>query len=479
MVQPTLGGLARIVYRRKWAALLFAVVVIALGVTYLVRAVPVYRSDASLVVRFGRSALPVTNLARDSTPFVVDQNDRREMIQANADILTSPDVAQVAIEKFGLERLYPAIAAGTPKVGTRMNEAVKRFLGDLFVSPELAGDVIRLAFTHTDPVVARDMLDTLIDVYMQRESEIFASSSYDFQKSQAELASKRLTAAQKELTTYKVSSGISDFDTQLGAMIKQGSELSERLAKAQVTLAENTQRRDALTALLATVPATISNSSGEKYRQVDDAQSRVNLLRLQEREMIASHGPDWPALRALRASIQEALASTSTMSAASAGRNDTRSSEVYQNIQLDLLRAKANAESGEQAVGLMVQQRGALAEQIHRLEAVRAGLTERQREVDLADNTYRSIALHLEDSRIGNDRLRDGLSSVAIITQPNLPYMIAKPRYRMIGIATAAAALIGALFVAFALEFFDDRLNTADQVTARLKVPVLATFDKT
>ena len=135
IVQPSIGGLARVVYRRKWAALLFAAVIVALGAAYLIRAVPAYRSDASIVVRFGRSAMPVTNLARDSTVYSVNQNDRREMIQAHADILTSPDVAQLAIDKFGLERLYPTIAAGTPKVGTRMNEAVKRFLSELFVSP--------------------------------------------------------------------------------------------------------------------------------------------------------------------------------------------------------------------------------------------------------------------------------------------------------------------------------------------------------
>ena len=322
------------------------------------------------------------------------------------------------------------------------------------------------------------MLDTLIDVYMQRESEIFASTSYGFQKSQAENASRRLTAAQKELTAFKLISGVSDFDTQLGAMIKQQSELDERLNKAQVSLAEDTQRREALTKLLSTVPATVSNASGEKYRQVDDSQSRVNALRAQEREMIATHGTGWPALKALRASIAEANSATSDLSAATNSRRDNRTSEVYQNVQIDLLRATASARSGEQAVALMKRQQGELQNQIDQLESVRAGLTHRQREVELADTTYRSIAMHLEDSRIGVDRLRDGISRVAVIAHPNLPYMTSKPNYRLISIATLVAALIGGLVMAFALEMFDDRLVSAEQVTARLKVPILATFDQ-
>ena len=479
IVQPTVGGLFKVIYRRKWSIGLVALIIAGLGAAYLITAIPVYRSDASLVVRFGHSAMPTTDLAHDTTPSVIDQNERHEVIQGHADILTSPDLAQAAIEKFGLKRLYPSIADHSPEIGTAMDAAVKRFAGDLFVGTELAGDVIRVAFTHQDPVIARNMLDTVIDVYMQRESEIFSGTSYGFQKTQADLALKHLNTAQSDLTNYKASTGVSDFDAQLGALIRQQSELSARLHTAQVSLVESTQKRDALTKLLADVPASVSDSSGDKYRQIDDSQSRVNTLRSQEREMIASHGPDWPALQALRASIAEANANTSSATASAGNRRETRTSEVHSSIQLDLLRASATAQSDQQAVALMIQQQQSVDKQVRDLEAVHGGLLDRQRDVALADSTYRSIAMHLEDSRIGNDRLRDGISSVALITQPNLPYEISKPRYRFTSLLIAAAALIGGLFVGFALEFFDDRLMTGEQVTARLNVPVLATFDKT
>lgn len=458
--------------------LLVALVVGGLGAAYLMAAVPMYRSTAAIVVRFGRSAIPTTDLARDALPFSTDQQERREMIQAHADILTSPDVAQAAIAKFGLARLYPQLAEHPPLMGTAMDAAVKRFGGDIFVSPELAGTVITLGFSHPDPKIAQEMLDTLIEAYMQRESQIFAESSYGFQKTQTDAASKRLTTALGELTAYKASTGVSDFDSQMAAMIKQQSELRSRLNIARVSLAESTQRRDTLAQLLTTIPAAVTNSAGDKYRQVDEAQARVNELQSREREMIASHGPDWPALRALRSSIQEASSSISSAAAAASGRRETRTSEVYQNVQMELLKATANSTSDQQAVKLMTGQSGDIDKQIGTLEAMRAGLVERQREVDIADSAYRTIALHLEDSRIGADRLRDGISRVAVITQPNLPYSIFSPRYRLMGMATAAAAVLAGLFFGFLLEFFDDRIVSAQHVAGRLKVPVLATFDK-
>ena len=478
VVQPTIGDIAQIVYRRKWSILFVALVVAAIGAFILVTAVPRYRSEASIVVRFGTSAVPMTNLARDAAPTSTDQIERRELIQAHTDILISPDVAQPVIEKMGIARLFPAIAAHPPELGTLMDAALRRFGTDLVVSPELVGNVIRLGFTSPDPELAQTTLEAVIDEYMRRESEIFSETAYDFQKGQADLAAQRLTEAQTELSAFKAASNVSDFDTQMNALIKQQSELRGRLHIAQVAFAEASQRKDALSQLLQTVAAVTTDSSGDKYRQVDDAQSRVNELQARERELTATHGRDWPAARALRASIAEAQASRSAMSAGTAARRLSRTSEVYQNLQTDLLRVSAETQADQQAVTLMTTQAATLGKQVNALESRRADLMERQREVDIADSTYRTVTMHTQDSRIGDDIQRDGISRVAVISAPGLPYVPFYPRYRMLAAVTVAAALIAGLLVGFLREFLDDRFVSGKQVTRRLNVPVLATFDK-
>ena len=478
MIVPTVGGIARVLYRRKWTILFVAAIVGGLGAFQLINAVPTYQSSASLVVRFGKSALPVTNLARESTPLVAEQGERHELLQEHSDILLSRDVAREVIEKLGLDRLYPGLVVKPPLKGTPMEAGIVKFDEALFASSELSGTVIHLAFSHPDPKVARAVVEALIEVYMQRESQIFSGSSYEFQKSQVEQANQQLTTVQDDLSKFKAASGVSDFDYQMNARIQEQSDLAVRLQKGRVALAEATERRDSLTRLLATVPATIVNSSGASYNQVDTAQSRLNALKAQERELIATHGPDWPALTALRASLAEAAATASSMATGVAGRRETQTSEVYNNIKLDLVRATADAESAQQAVLLMVQQAGNVDAQVHKLETIHVGLAERDRQVALADSAYRAIALHLEDSRIGADRLRDGLSRVAVISQPSLPYQIAKPRYLMLGLAYAAAAILAGVTAGLLREFADDRLVTAEQIAGRLNVPVLATLDK-
>lgn len=478
LVQPTIRNVAGLVYRRKWTVLLVALVVAVAGAVYLINAVPRYRSEASIVVRFSRAAIPATNLARDGASYSTDQIERRELILAHVDILTSRDLAAAVINKVGLPRLFPAIAAHPPQAGTELDAAVNQFASDLVVSAELVGNVINIGYSSRDPELARTTLEAVIEEYTRRESQIFSATSYGFQKAQADIAAGRLAEVQSELAAYKASVGLSDFDTEMNALIKQDSELRGRLNIGEVALAEATQRKQALSGLLKTVSSLVTNSSGDKYRQVDDAQARVNELQTRERELTANYGPDWPAARALRASIAEAQSSTASMAAATAARGISRTSEVYQSVQTDLLRVSAEAEANQQAVTLMKAQAKSVEQQIDDLESHRADLGERQREVDIADSTYRSITLHMQDSRIGADRLRDGITSVAVLTQPSLPYLPFYPRTRLLAIAIAASALLAGLFVAVVRELLDDRFVSPEQIAAHLKVPVLATFDK-
>ena len=478
VAQPTIGDVFAVVYRRKWSIAFVALIVSAIGAFYLMNAIPRYKSDASIVVRFGRSAGPSTDLARDQTPYVIDGAERRELISAHLQILTSADLAEAVINRVGLTRLYPAIANTQPIVGTRMDASIERFTADLGVTAEPTSNVIRLAFSSPDPEVAKQTVQGVIDEYVRRESEIFSDTNLAFQKQQADVTLKRLVAAQNDLATFKTASHVTDFDSQMNALLKQQSELRTRLDIAQVTMTEASQKRDSLTRLIQGVPAASADTLADKYRQVDDAQGRMNDLQAREREMTAMHGSDWPAARELRASIAEAQSTVAASASTMGARRLTRQSELYQNVQTDLLRVTAEAQSAQLAVKLVSDQVAEIATQISALETARPGLQQRQRELEIADTTYRSLALRAEDSRIGADQLRDGITSVAVIVQPNLPFAASSPRYKLLALVTAASAILAGLMVGVARELLDDRFISARQVTSRLNVPVLAAFDK-
>jgi len=479
VIQPTLRDLMTVFFKRKRRIALTTLIVGGLGAAYLIIVTPQYRSESAVVVRFDQQAVPVTDMARESTPEITASNDRREIVQAHADILGSPDLAREVIESFGLSVAYPEIVEDPPSSGTVMDAAIYAFGKALLVDPEITGDVITVNFLHRKPELAQAMLNKLLNLYMKREAELFSAADFKFKDQQTEEAHQRLLEAQTELRDYKARWAITSFDDQITALIKQRADVSSALQSAEVALEQSVQKRDELTRLIKTVPQNVTNSAnGEKYHSLDDAQTNLAGLVQKEQEMMVTYRADSPMLTTLRASIATARADVARRRAEVNGRDASAPNAVFQNIQTDLLRAMADTHANAESVTVLKTQLAAMDKQLGDLETAHTGLIERARAVDIADGAYRSLALHLEDARVSQNKLRDGISHGAILTMPSLPYKAAKPRYVIFGVAFAVAAVLAGFGSAIVAELMDDRFTAAHQVNQLLGVPVLATFEE-
>jgi polysaccharide biosynthesis protein PslE len=479
IIEPTAHAVLSVLFRRKRVVIATTLFVASVGAAYLLLVTPKYKSEAAVVVRFDQQSVPTTDMSRESTPEVTAANDRREIIEAHQDILTNPDLARAVIESVGLNVAYPGIAEDPPWHGTPMDAAIFAFEKNLLVDPEIAGDVINIGLMHPNPKLAQVMLTKLIDLYMKQEGQLFSSSDFSFQRDEADQAAKRLAAAQIELRDYKAHWNISSFSDQISDLIQQRSDLSAGLQSNAVSLEQASQKRDELTRLLATVPKSVSNSaSGEKYHSYDDALSNLAALQQKEKEMMVTYRADSPMLAQLHAQIESGEADVARRRADISRRDDSTPNIVYQNIQTDLLRASADVQSFSHSVAVQKAQLAAMDKEISDLEAARTGLDDRTRAVQVADGAYRSLALHLEDTRVAESKLKSGISHGAILTAPTLPYEIAKPRYMIMSVAFVVASILAGLGVAIGLEFMDDRFTSAGQLVHTLQVPVLATFEE-
>ena len=475
-IEPTARSLLTLLFRRKWAFIVTAFFVVAAGVAYLMLATPQYKSDASLIIRFDDKVVSTTNLARDTTPEVSAQQDRREIVVANAEILKSPDLAAQVIQEIGLEKLYPDIAADPPTRGTPMDQALLIFSKKLEVEPGQQGVVIQLGFMHPDPRLAQEVLQRLVSDYMNREGEVFSGTDTAFQEQQVRQAQTQLQADQAALQAFKAQTGITSFDDQITALIKQRSDLAGSLQSAQVSLGQATERRNELETLLGTVTPNVQNSAAEKYHAADDAESRLADLRVKERQMLATYSPNSPMLDQLRASIATAQADVQRNRNAVASRDASAPNTVYQNIQTDLLRAKAEAKAFANSVTVLTKQVASLDAELHASEANRMKLRDLTRAVEIDDSAYRAFVAHLEDARVVENRVRDRISHGALISQPTLAYKPARPRYLVTALATVLAAMMVGLGMVIGLELIDDRFTEARQVEQQLGIPVLASF---
>jgi uncharacterized protein involved in exopolysaccharide biosynthesis len=447
------------------------------GAAYLILVTPLYRSEASVVVRFDEKAIPDTNMAHDTAPEITAQNDRHETVLANAEILSSPDLALSVIKSFGMEQLYPDILESPPRFGTPLDEAVRVFLKNLNVEPGQQGNVIEISFEHRDPVLSQEVMRRLIAGYMKREGEIFSSADLTFQQQQMEQARVRLVADQAVLKAFKSAAGITSFEEEMSARIKQRSDLEASLQNAQVLLGQAQQRRDALQSLLVKVSPSVQNSAtGEKYHAVDDAETRLADLRVKEQQMLSTYNAASPMLEQVRAAIAIAQAEVRRSRNATAERDSSAPNLVFQNIQTDLLRATAEVRAFTDSVAVLQEQLATLDKSMQVNEGQRTRLRDLTRAVEISDSAYRALALHMEDARVVENRVRDRISHGAVITQPSLPYKAARPRYVIMAIASVVAGLFAGVGSALFRELIDDRFTTVRQVEQQLGIPVLAAF---
>ena len=81
-----------------------------------------------------------------------------------------------------------------------------------------------------------------------------------------------------------------------------------------------------------------------------------------------------------------------------------------------------------------------------------------------------------ETARVEANRNAQKISAAVLIASPTVPTEPARPRRKLVALATLIAALILSSGIVLGVEGFDDRFRSPRDVTRILRLPVLATF---
>lgn len=117
--------------------------------------------------------------------------------------------------------------------------------------------IIRLSYSGTDPVQARDLVNTLVHVYLEQAVAFKSEEAgriVGFVEEQLEGLRGELDSSEKNLQAYKSSSGVIKLDTEAEELIKKLSEMEKARAELEVQkrvlLTEYTEAHHAVKALV-------------------------------------------------------------------------------------------------------------------------------------------------------------------------------------------------------------------------------------
>ena len=470
---PPGGGLDQLIgeslfifFRHKWKILLFTALGIA-AAGYLYFSTPVvYRSEARLLVRYiaERSvADPAGATERISTPDSRGAN----IIQSEIGSLTSRDLVERVIDEMDLAQLLPRRNGEEP--ADPRSAAIMGITANLQAQGSRNSNIILVQFDAPDPVVARDVLDRVTRLYLDRHVEIHrAGLAFDFLSQQTDQMGSRLTATERELQAVRAEIGIGDIDaaklstrTRIEMMDDQMFEIDTALAAAQARLDTLVKRLadptvPATHAVDATTIETPGPGTGDAETAIRLARltSRLSNMRESEMRLLATYTEESAMVLNLRRDIErleaewrQVVADASAfpggiaMTAPGAGSDSGAMATRLGNNVLDAMTDLAALSARR---GVIERHRDEAREALSLIEAAEARIRRLTRRRDIEETNYLYFSKSLEQARIDDALDSSKITNINVVQQATLPLRGSRPELpKRMGIALAVGLFAG------------------------------------
>lgn len=309
-------------------------------------------------------------------------------------------------------------------------------------------NIIQISYTDTDPVRAKDVVNMLIQAYLEQTIAYKteeASRTVEFLEQQLESVKVDLDIAERNLQEFKSTTGIVQLDVEAEELIKKISSTEKE--RAVITL----QKKQAEFALKS-VKGAIENGTTYSPSVIrDDAviagmASKVAELEAQKQSLLSDYTAAHPAVKSLQEQIDEL---------------QNRIASTY-----------------ETGMNNFEKQEGGIAGQISLYESQLKKLPHAERELARLTRLYKVNAdiytfllQKREEARIAKASTISNIDIVDPAITPEEPVRPKKALYLFFGLL--GGGIIGS-FVVFSREYLDDTIKDAETAKRELGVPLLA-----
>ena len=437
-----------IIFKHKYI-ILITFLIISAGVTlYAFSLKRVYESQSVLLVKLGREFTSRPEVGGDSgRGFSV----RPETImRAVMSLITSRDLISTVIKNVGQEKIFPSLSKAIPGSISSDDLAILFFQESLSVTNIQGSSMIQISFTHPDPYIAADVVNTLVDALKVKHLEVFSTDSTPFLKSQEKVFQERLKESETKLASLKQKYGVFSFDEQKTALIAQRSTLDTNLKAAQSQVSELEQK--------------VAMIKSPKWVPEVPPEIRAQLIALQqrEREVMGKYVDGTVPVQNVRKEIEAVKESLNKQS------EEIRQTEIHK-AEGELSMARVRADNAR-------RQLGQVEAALQSLEARALELQEAKRDAALQEQNYQTYSKKLEESQVRDDMERQKIVAITVVEKALASSMPKRGRFgkRQLVPMGFFGGIAAGIALAFMLEFMSPGMTTPWSAERRLNLPVLS-----
>jgi succinoglycan biosynthesis transport protein ExoP len=461
----TLRELLTPAFHHRQLAMLAFLLPLALAVLAAVLAQPVYTAESRLLILLGDDYVFRSDVSGAAPGLSFD---RAQIVQAEMEILSARDLHADAIQAVGLRRVYPALADAPHG----LEVATERFDKDLTIQNVPQSNVVDLTLRNRSAVVAAEVLNKLIDLYIERRREIFQQASPGKIDAERDQLKQRLAAIDAQIAQFAADRGFGDYDQALAAAQNQQSALTSEVESLDQQYATRSGRAAQLGGKIRRAPQSIELFSDRaRSQQLDALTANLLALQAQRRDAVAKFADGYPLvadldqrIAALQAQISAAPAQQ--LAGVRMGPNPTHQ-------QLDAELADSQGDMAGLRLGRVEAARALQAANARLRELIDIGPQYRDlvRNRALIEASFSDLAKRAEDTRL-QDTLSRSQANVRVIQRAASPVRGKTGRFLLLGAGVALGCFTAASAVLFASAFSEEMITPRD-VEQKLDVPII------
>jgi polysaccharide chain length determinant protein (PEP-CTERM system associated) len=494
-----IGGWLRIFWRRKWYFLAVAILVSA-GVTiYAMRLPQSFTSETSILVESAIIAEDYVRPAERSNPVerinaVRQQIDSRKFLQRI--------VEDMQLNGFGTRKDFV------------MEDAIRGLRSSITVGTT-TGNMFKLSYSATEPRSARDVTKRLADVLVQSNNSARKTRALEtdqFIDEQLRQIDGQLTAQEEKIKKFKTDH-LGELPEQGSANINTLNTLNTQLAGVDNAIQQATDQRkllelrrsrlEVLARAFPTAPPAGSVPETKDKPAPVPVQNPVLLALRAELSKYYARGyrDDHPDVKRMINEIRRLEEQAANSAADAKAAESTALTPLGSGMKPVDERNPANAASAtlvdmesetiklemEKVDNELIRQRKEREEILKRMKIVEGRLKQAPameqalavliREHDSLRAQYNNLQQKKFSTTMAANLETDPNAEIyKVIDEANLPEKSAFPNRVQIILMGVAGGIVLGLGAAFAREYLDPRLRDEEEVTAVLKLPVLASI---
>jgi uncharacterized protein involved in exopolysaccharide biosynthesis len=329
--------------------------------------------------------------------------------------------------------------------------------------------VVRIGFEHTDPEMAAQVLNDLLEEYLVYRRSILLDPTAPIE-AQRKAFEARLAEADEAYESFLGSNNIGDFEAEKTSLAQLQASLQQQKYQTDEQLQDRQGRLAALGQQASQVPSEIG-----LYHDVDHtAQDKLTELKLQREALLSRYKPDAAPVHELDvqvAALERALA---------AGQVDGQGAKrvgvnpVYQTVQSDQIQLTAEVAALKSASDALGGQISQVTERQLRLAQLEPQYQDLARNRDVLSSNVRDFTVKEQQTEAADAIARDSNDNISIIQRAVTPTQGSSLK-RPALILSLLLGLCTALAVGFARAFMRPGFSTAAMAGRTLDLPVLAT----